>query len=102
MVQHGNVRQSNPPPKPPQEHALASQRMVFENRCDKSELKHMGALPMVVFDVNETVLDVQTKEPLFERIFDEKNAMRLWFANLILYFTALTVAGCYVPFTGER
>ena len=25
--------------------------------------------------------------------------MRLWFANLILYSAALTVAGCYVPFT---
>jgi len=25
--------------------------------------------------------------------------MRLWFANLILYSSALTVAGCYVPFT---
>ncbi|HTG20915.1 MAG TPA: hypothetical protein VK681_12800 [Reyranella sp.] len=38
-------------------------------------------------------------QPTFERIFGEKNAMRLWFANLILYSTALTVAGCYVPFT---
>jgi 2-haloacid dehalogenase len=25
--------------------------------------------------------------------------MRLWFANLIMYSAALTVAGCYVPFT---
>ena len=25
--------------------------------------------------------------------------MRFWFANLILYSAALTVAGCYVPFT---
>jgi 2-haloacid dehalogenase len=25
--------------------------------------------------------------------------MRLWFANLILYSAALTVAGCYIPFT---
>src|SRR6201984_568123 len=38
-------------------------------------------------------------EPIFERIFGEKSAMRLWFANLILYSAALTVAGCYVPFT---
>jgi 2-haloacid dehalogenase len=37
--------------------------------------------------------------PTFERIFGEKTAMRLWFANLILYSAALTVAGCYVPFT---
>ena len=59
----------------------------------------MVALPLIVFDVNETLLDLATMEPIFERIFDEKSAMRLWFANLILYSAALTVAGRYVPFT---
>jgi 2-haloacid dehalogenase len=59
----------------------------------------MAAPPLVVFDVNETLLDLQTMQPTFERIFGEKSAMRLWFANLILYSAALTVAGCYVPFT---
>ncbi len=59
----------------------------------------MGALPLIVFDVNETLLDLETMEPIFQRIFADKGAMRLWFANLILYSAALTVAGCYVPFT---
>jgi 2-haloacid dehalogenase len=59
----------------------------------------MAAPPLIVFDVNETLLDLQTMQPTFERIFGEKSAMRLWFANLILYSAALTVAGCYVPFT---
>jgi 2-haloacid dehalogenase len=59
----------------------------------------MAALPLIVFDVNETLLDLGTMAPTFERIFGEKDAMRLWFANLILYSAALTVAGCYVPFT---
>jgi hypothetical protein len=59
----------------------------------------MAALPLIVFDVNETLLDLETMEPTFERIFGEKSAMRLWFADLILYSAALTVAGCYVPFT---
>src|SRR3984885_9256031 len=59
----------------------------------------MAALPLIVFDVNETLLDLGTMEPTFQRIFDDKGAMRLWFANLILYSAALTVAGCYVPFT---
>jgi 2-haloacid dehalogenase len=49
--------------------------------------------------VNETLLDLETMEPTFQRIFGDKSAMRLWFANLILYSAALTVAGCYVPFT---
>jgi 2-haloacid dehalogenase len=59
----------------------------------------MTQLPMIVFDVNETLLDLETMTPIFERIFGEKLAMRLWFANLILYSEALTLAGAYVPFT---
>ena len=59
----------------------------------------MPALPLIVFDVNETLLDLETMEPIFQRIFGDKSAMRLWFANLIMYSAALTVAGCYVPFT---
>jgi 2-haloacid dehalogenase len=59
----------------------------------------MAVLPLIVFDVNETLLDLATMEPTFERIFGDKSAMRLWFANLIMYSAALTVAGCYVPFT---
>jgi 2-haloacid dehalogenase len=59
----------------------------------------MGALPLIVFDVNETLLDLETMTPTFERIFGDKDAMRFWFANLILYSAALTVAGRYVAFT---
>jgi 2-haloacid dehalogenase len=59
----------------------------------------MTKLPLVVFDVNETLLDLETMAPIFKRIFDDHAAMRLWFANLILYSAALTVAGQYVPFT---
>jgi 2-haloacid dehalogenase len=59
----------------------------------------MAALPLIVFDVNETLLDLETMQPTFQRIFGDKAAMRLWFANLIMYSAALTVAGCYVPFT---
>ena len=59
----------------------------------------MPALPLIVFDVNETLLDLRTMEPTFERVFGDKEAMRLWFANLVMYSLALTVAGSYVPFT---
>src|ERR1700739_4780809 len=59
----------------------------------------MAALPLIVFDVNETLLDLGTMEPTFQRIFDDPGAIGLWFANLIMYSAALTVAGCYVPFT---
>jgi 2-haloacid dehalogenase len=32
----------------------------------------MAALPLIVFDVNETLLDLETMEPIFERIFGER------------------------------
>ena len=83
--------------KPAQEQALTGEE--FQTRRNKKESANMAALPLIVFDVNETLLDLETMEPTFQRIFGEKGAMRLWFANLILYSAALTVAGCYVPFT---
>jgi len=51
----------------------------------------MAPLALIVFDVNETLLDLETMEPTFQRIFSDKNGMRLWFANFIMYSAALTV-----------
>jgi 2-haloacid dehalogenase len=59
----------------------------------------MADRPIIVFDVNETLLDLETIRPTFDRIFNDPDAMRLWFANLITYSEALTLAGVYVPFT---
>ena len=59
----------------------------------------MATLPLIVFDVNETLLDLQAMEATFERIFGEKDAMRLWFTNLVMYSVALTMVDSYVPFT---
>jgi len=59
----------------------------------------MAERPIIVFDVNETLLNLDSINPIFERIFNDPAAMRLWFANLITYSEALTLAGVYVPFT---
>jgi 2-haloacid dehalogenase len=59
----------------------------------------MPAQPLIVFDVNETLVDLRTMEPIFKRIFGDKVDMRLWFANLVMYSLALTLADSYVPFT---
>jgi 2-haloacid dehalogenase len=59
----------------------------------------MSQRPAIVFDVNETLLDLDWIRPTFDRIFSDPAAMRLWFANLITYSEALTLAGVYVPFT---
>jgi 2-haloacid dehalogenase len=59
----------------------------------------MAALPLIVFDVNETLLNIESLMPTFERIFGDRSILRLWFAKLVLYSEALTLAGTYVPFT---
>ena len=59
----------------------------------------MAELPLIVFDVNETLLDLETMTPTFERVFGDRSAMRLWFMQLIIYSQALTLADIYVPFT---
>jgi hypothetical protein len=59
----------------------------------------MSQRPIVVFDVNETLLNLETIRPTFDRTLNDPGAMRLWFAGLITYSEALTLAGVYVPFT---
>ncbi len=54
--------------------------------------------PLIVFDVNETLLDIDVLDPLFERVFAAKGRMREWFAQLILYSQTLSLTGDYVPF----
>jgi len=39
----------------------------------------MPALPLIVFDVHETLLDLETMEPTFKRVFGNDGDMRLWF-----------------------
>ena len=59
----------------------------------------MSERPVIVFDVNETLMNLDGVNPVFDRIFNDPAAMRLWFAGLITYSEALTLAGVYVPFT---
>jgi 2-haloacid dehalogenase len=53
---------------------------------------------ILVFDVNETLLDLSALEPHFERVFSDKAALREWFHEVIQYAGALTLAGDYHPF----
>ncbi len=54
--------------------------------------------PILVFDVNETLLDITTLEPLFERLFGDARMLREWFAQLVLYSQTMTLSGLYTPF----
>ena len=53
---------------------------------------------IIVFDVNETLLDIETLNPFFARAFGDTAVMRQWFAELILYSQALTLSGRYTDF----
>ena len=53
---------------------------------------------IIVFDVNETLLDIEILNPFFERTFGDARVMRQWFAELILYSQALTLSGSYTEF----
>ena len=63
-----------------------------------NDMSDTPAPSIIVFDVNETLLDLTTLEPLFSRIFGEVGVMREWFSQLILYSEALTLSGIYIPF----
>ncbi|TPG12174.1 haloacid dehalogenase type II [Sphingomonas oligophenolica] len=53
---------------------------------------------VIIFDVNETLLDIAPLEPLFDEWFGDAATMRQWFAQLVLYSQSLTLAGRYVDF----
>lgn len=53
---------------------------------------------IIVFDVNETLLDIEILSPFFARAFGDARVMRQWFAELILYSQALTLSGSYLEF----
>lgn len=54
--------------------------------------------PIIVFDINETLLDITHLEPLFVRIFGNKCALREWFSHLVIYSQTMTLSGLYAPF----
>ena len=58
----------------------------------------VNSRPVLVFDVNETLLDLTGLESFFEATLGDRRAMREWFSELILYSQALTLAGHYRPF----
>ncbi len=53
---------------------------------------------LFVFDVNETLLNVRSMEPLFARVFGDPSALREWFSLLLLHSEVATLAGPYFDF----
>jgi 2-haloalkanoic acid dehalogenase type II len=54
-----------------------------------------GKPTVLIFDVNETLIDFDVMHPLFERIFDDRRPLREWLGHLIMYSMTLTLSGLY-------
>ena len=53
---------------------------------------------VLVFDVNETLIDIDSLRPHFTRIFGDPAVLREWFGQLVTYSMAITLAGRYTDF----
>jgi 2-haloacid dehalogenase len=53
---------------------------------------------ILVFDVNETMLDINALQPHFARAFGDGQVLREWFSTLLLYSNVASLAGPYSDF----
>lgn len=53
---------------------------------------------VLVFDVNETLLDITALEPAFAKIFGDGGWVREWFGQLVTYSMTLTLSDVYTDF----
>ncbi|OBJ65697.1 haloacid dehalogenase, type II [Mycobacterium asiaticum] len=59
----------------------------------------MNPTPSVlVFDVNETLLAIDSLAPLFGDVFGDRRVLREWFNQLVLYSMTATLSDHYVDF----
>lgn len=54
--------------------------------------------PAIVFDVNETLLDMSALDPLFADAFGDKSIRRVWFAQTLQLAFGMTINNEYAPF----
>lgn len=53
---------------------------------------------VLVFDVNETLIDIESIAPLFGELFGDERVLREWFGQLVMYSMTATLAESYVDF----
>jgi 2-haloacid dehalogenase len=58
----------------------------------------MGEAGVLVFDVNETLIDIDSTAPVFEQVFGDATALREWFGQLVTYSMTAALSGRYVDF----
>jgi 2-haloacid dehalogenase len=70
--------------------------MIVSN--PEGSCKQSARPSILVFDVNETLLDIDAMAPLFARVFGDARVLREWFGQLVLYSGVVTVSGLYQDF----
>jgi 2-haloacid dehalogenase len=58
----------------------------------------LTAPSVLVFDVNETLIDIESIAPLFGELFGDERVLREWFGQLVMYSMTATLAEYYVDF----
>ncbi|KEZ78829.1 haloacid dehalogenase type II [Salinisphaera hydrothermalis] len=53
----------------------------------------------LVFDVNETLLDLSALDPIFSDIFGDSRSRREWFASLLHWSTVTSLTGRFLDFS---
>src|SRR5215813_7429835 len=72
---------------------------VMEANAQKDQARWIGGKPSVlIFDVNETLIDFESLNPLFQHVFGDELVLREWLGHLILYSMTLTLSGLYKDF----
>jgi 2-haloacid dehalogenase len=54
--------------------------------------------PILAFDVNETLLDMGSLDPLFQQLFKDKTARQQWFSQFIQNAFVTLITDAYQPF----
>jgi 2-haloacid dehalogenase len=68
------------------------------NKSRTTTASATGKPSLLIFDVNETLIDIESMNPLFERVFGDRRILREWFGHLIMYSMTITLSGLYKDF----
>lgn len=61
-------------------------------------MRGIGMKKLIVFDVNETILDLNALDPLFEKAFGRASIRSMWFATVLRNSLVATITNQYEDF----
>jgi 2-haloacid dehalogenase len=73
----------------------ASTSEVSDNGVDPNLIWNKEFPSVLVFDVNETLIDFESMNLLFQRVFGGKRVLREWLGHLMMYSMTITMSGLY-------